>query len=101
MEDSRNMESGNNDNNSGEKMWKSFIFKPAGPDNYQDILNHMRTSFYRDEPLNQLVGYSEDKAKDMDAMISEYFQDRLSHIVVERETNQVRTYVRESQYYFQ
>lgn len=72
-----------------EREWKSFIFKAAEPENYQDILNHMRHSFYRDEPLNQLTGYSEEKAKDMDGMIEEYFQDGLSHIVVEKGTNQV------------
>ncbi|ODM95770.1 Dopamine N-acetyltransferase [Orchesella cincta] len=49
----------------------------------------MRSSFYRDEPLNCLTGYSEEKAKDMDTMIMEYFQDGLSHIVVEKETNQI------------
>lgn len=83
---------GNGDyHDEGVKEWKHFIFKPAEPDNYHDILNHMRTSFYRDEPLNHLAGYSEEKARDMDAMIMEYFDDGLSHIVLEKGTNQVCT----------
>lgn len=86
-EDSNNFQA--KDNVVEERDWKIFKFKPAEPENYQDILNHMRTSFYRDEPLNQLTGYSEEKAKDMDVMIEEYFHDGLSHIVVEKATNQV------------
>jgi len=52
-------------------------------------LAHMRESFYRDEPLNLITGYSEKKAQDMDLMITKYFKDGLSSIVLEKDTNKV------------
>jgi hypothetical protein len=71
------------------EVWGNFVFKFVQPEDYPLVLEHMRESFYRDEPLNAITGYSEAKAKDMDAMVSAYFGDGLSSIIFHKDNNRV------------
>jgi len=39
-----------------------------------------------------LTGYSEEKAQDMDAMITKFFKDDLSFVVIDKDLNKVRPF---------
>jgi len=71
------------------EIFGNFIFKFIQPEDERLVLEHMRESFYRDEPLNAITGYSEGKAKDMDEMVSACFGDGLSSIILHKDSHRV------------
>ena len=75
-----------------EGTWKNFIFKFIEPADIPKIYDHLRNSFYRDEPVSQLLGYSEDFAKDFEKLYDAIFcfGDRLSFIAVDNTNGKVR-----------
>jgi len=79
-----------------EGEWKNFVFKMAKPEDFPKVLQHMRSSFYVDEPLNKAIQYDEEDQKEMDKSILEVLDKGISFMALDKTTGDVRIHIKQT-----
>jgi GNAT superfamily N-acetyltransferase len=69
--------------------WNGLRIKIATLEDQEAIQNHLKENFYRDEPVSNLLGYSEDFAEDWRQLWKSFLPQNLSLIVRDIETDKV------------
>ena len=74
-----------------EGTWNNFTFKFIEPTDIPNIYDHFRNSFYLDERVSELSGYSEEYAQDLEKLYDCLFcmGERLSFIAVDNTNGKV------------
>jgi hypothetical protein len=73
-----------------EGPWGEFEFRKIQHRDWERVMNHIKSSFMRDEPTCKLLGYSDDFGDDMAALTYKMLADELSFLVEHRESGEVR-----------
>lgn len=53
------------------KEWNNFGFKFVEKSDYQEILAHLHQNFYKDEPLGEVLGITQERVGDLDERITD------------------------------
>jgi hypothetical protein len=69
--------------------WNSFEIRLVREEDTPKLLAHLRTNFYRDEPLSNYLGYDDLLAADYDTCVIGALKDNMSLIAIDKSTGEV------------
>lgn len=69
--------------------WKDYTIQIASLGDFDEISLLLRQNFYRDDPLNKLLDWSEEKAGDHDLMIRAVLSHGISLKATDKSTGKV------------
>jgi GNAT superfamily N-acetyltransferase len=72
-----------------EGAWNGFKIRLVTSEDQEVLQKHLIQNFYRDEPLCNLMGYSDDLAKDFMQIWITFISHNLSLVALDEETNEV------------
>lgn len=67
-----------------------YKFRRVEPEDWDAVLEHIKTYFFHDEPTSKLLGYSPEYGKEMGELAKRMLADNLSFLVEEVESKEVR-----------
>jgi hypothetical protein len=69
--------------------WKSFIFRMVGPADQELVMNQLRHHFIMDEPVNRMLGFTEERFAYLDLRIRIFLSHNLSFAALDKESGKV------------
>jgi len=72
-----------------EGTWKSLYFKIASSKDYQKISQFLSINYYRDEPITEMLGWTEKKENDTDSVVEACLPHRLTLYAEDTKTQEV------------